>query len=80
MNKVEAVKGETRIANNFDPAAILDSSSNRYDHPDPFKYLSGGGPHDYHEGIARLTSGFGLNNVTSDKPGTDNDPNYTNVV
>ena len=57
LDKVEPVKGETRIANNFDPAAILDSSAERYDHPDPFKYLSGGGPHDYHEGIARLTSG-----------------------
>ncbi len=80
LDKVKPVKGETRIANNFDPAAILDGSADRYDHQDPLKYLSGGGPHDYHEGIARFTSGFGSNNVTSDKPGTDNDPNYTNVV
>ena len=80
LDKVNPVKGETRIANNFDPAAILDSSADRYDHQNPFKYISGGGPHDYHEGIARLTSGFGLNNVTSDKPGIDNDTNYTNVV
>ncbi len=80
LDKVEPVKGETRIANNFDPAAILDRSAERYDHQDPLSYLVGGGPHDYHEGIARLTSGFGLNNVASDKPGTDNDVNYSNVV
>ena len=80
LGKVESVKGETRIANNFDPAAILDGSAERYDHPDPFKYFSGGGPHDYHEGIARLTSGFGIANVASDRPGTDFDPTYSNLA
>ena len=42
----------------------------------PFKYLSGGGPHDYHEGIAGTYSGFGDRNISRDRPGTDYDPNY----
>lgn len=69
FDKVVGMKerGVTRIANTGDVAAILDSSAERYDHPNPFKYLSGGGPHDYHEGIARYTSGFGAS--VSNRPG-----------
>ena len=75
FDKVTGMKeqGQTRIANNLDFAALLDSSADRYEHPNPLAYLSGGGPHDYHEGIARFTSGF-------DKPETDRPgeagPNY----
>ena len=75
LDKVTGMRerGETRIANNQDFAAMLDSSADRYDHPNPFAHLSGGGPHDYHEGIAAFTSGF-------DKPETDRpgevDSNY----
>jgi len=79
LDKVETVKGETRIANNFDPATLLDRSANRYDHGDPLKYISNGGPHDYHEGIARFNSGFDKQNVMTDKPGTDYDQNYSNI-
>ena len=63
LDQVNQVKGETRIANNFDPAAILDGSAERYDHPNTIKYLSGGGPHDYHEGIDGFLSGFGDRNI-----------------
>lgn len=51
------VPNERRIANVGDPAAILDSSAERYVHPDPMKYLASGGPHDYHMGPASWTSG-----------------------
>ena len=80
LDEVKPVKGETRIANNFDPAAVLDRSATRYDHPNPFGYLKGGGPHDYHEGVARFTSGFGSQNVVADKPGTTYDPNYSTLA
>jgi len=71
VDKVKPVKGETRTANNFDPAAILDRSAERYDHGDPWKYITNGGPHDYHEGVARFNSGFGLKSAIANKPGTD---------
>ena len=70
------MKGETRIANNFDPAAILDRSAERYDHSYPWEYITNGGPYDYHEGIARFNSGFGLKSTIANKPGTDIDKNY----
>jgi len=66
-------RGQTRIANNQDFAALLDSSADRYEHPNPCAHLSGGGPHDYHEGIARFTSGF--DKSETDRPGEE-DPNY----
>ena len=78
LNEVKPVKGERRIANNFDPATLLDRSAERYDHGNPWKYLMNGGPHDYHEGIARFESGFGLKNAIANKPGTDIDKNYKN--
>ena len=63
---------QTRIANHLDLAAMLDSSAERSTHPNPFAYLSDGGPHDYHEGVARSTSGF---QTAPDRPGGA-DPNY----
>lgn len=75
LDKVEPVKGETRIANEGDPAAILDGSAQRYTHQNPFKYISSGGPHDYHEGIAQFTSGFGK--TSTERPGGI-DSNYRN--
>jgi hypothetical protein len=60
-------RGITRIANTGDFAGILDSSADRYTHGNPFKYLSGGGPHDYHEGIAQYNAGF--DNTITDRPG-----------
>ena len=64
---------QTKIANNQDFASILDSSADRYDHPDPFAHILQGGSHDYHDGIAQLKSGF-------DKPETNRpgeaDSNY----
>jgi hypothetical protein len=70
-------RGQTRIANNQDFAALLDSSADRYEHPNPFAHVSSGGRHDYHEGIASFTSGF-------DKPETDApgeaDPNYRTLT
>ena len=63
---------QTRIANHLDLAAMLDSSAQRASHPNPLAYLSGGGPHDYHEGDTRFTSGFQL---APDRPGGA-DPNY----
>ena len=75
LDTVKPVKGETRIANYGDPASLLDRSAERYEHPNPFSYLSGGGPHDYHEGIARFTSGF--NKPSTERPG-GTDPNYRN--
>ena len=75
LDQVKPVKGDTRIANYGDPASLLDRSAERYEHPNPFSYLSGGGPHDYHEGIARFTSGF--NKPSTERPGGP-DPNYRN--
>ena len=70
-------RGESRLANAGDFAALLDSSADRCGHPNPFAHLSSGGPHDYHEGIASFTSGF-------DKPETDRpgeaDPNYRTLT
>jgi hypothetical protein len=66
-------RGQTRIANNQDFAAVLDSSADRYDHPNPFAYLRQGGPHDYHEGIAQFKSGF--DKPETERPGEE-DPNY----
>ena len=51
----------TRIANTGDFAGILDSSADRYHHGNPFNYVMGGGPHDYHEGVAQYNQGFGDN-------------------
>lgn len=58
LDDVQPVKGEQRIAANFDLASLLDRSAERYDHQNPFKYITSGGPHDYHEGRARFKSGF----------------------
>ena len=80
LDEVKPVKGETRIANYGDPASILDRSAARFEHPDPLKYVSGGGPHDYHEGPARFTTGFGETAaVVQDKPGTSYDPHYSQL-
>ena len=68
------VKGEKRIANNFDPAAVLDGSAERYDHGNPLAHLASAGPHDYHEGIARFNTGF-EDTSSTERPG-DVDPSY----
>ena len=60
-------RGITRIANTGDFAAILDSSADRYTHGNPFAHLMGGGPHDYHDGIAQYKAGF--DNTITDRPG-----------
>jgi hypothetical protein len=52
-------RGITRIANTGDFAAIFDSSADRYTHTNPFNYLMGGGPHDYH----------GFDNTMTGRPG-----------
>ena len=70
-------RGETRVANVGDFAALLDSSSDRYEHPNPFAHLSSGGPHDYHEGIASFTSG--VHKPETDRPG-EADPNYRTLT
>ena len=57
----------------------LQIDTHTHTHPNQFNYLAGGGPHDYHEAIARLTSGFGISSTTQDKPGTDFDPNYSTL-
>jgi hypothetical protein len=54
-------RGITKIANTGDFAAMLDSSADRYHHGNPFNYVMGGGPHDYHEGVAQYNQGFGDN-------------------
>jgi hypothetical protein len=54
-------RGETRIANWGDFASVLDNSADRYSHPDPWHYIAGGGPHDYHTDIAKRMKGFGQN-------------------
>jgi hypothetical protein len=60
-------RGEERIANEGDFATLLDRSATRTQHGNPLAYLSGGGPHDYHEGIARFNVGF--DPPSSDRPG-----------
>jgi hypothetical protein len=60
-------RGEERIANEGDFATLLDRSATRTQHGNPLAYLSGGGPHDYHEGIARFNVGF--DQPSSDRPG-----------
>jgi hypothetical protein len=60
-------RGEERIANEGDFATLLDRSATRTLHGNPLAYLSGGGPHDYHEGIARFNVGF--DQPSSDRPG-----------
>ena len=63
-------RGITRIANTGDFAAMLDSSAERYEHGNPFAHLTGGGPHDYHEGIAQYKMGFDEQKTTwTDRPG-----------
>ena len=53
-----AERGITRIANYGDFAAVLDSSADRYEHPNPLGHIMAGGPHDYHEGFAQTQAGF----------------------
>ena len=57
-------RGEERIANEGDFATLLDRSATRVVHGNPLAYLKNGGPHDYHEGVARLNIGF----PSSDRP------------
>jgi hypothetical protein len=61
-------RGEERIANEGDFATLLDRSATRTQHGNPLAYLGGGGPHDYHEGVARFNVGFEAPN-TGDRPG-----------
>ena len=61
-------RGEERIANEGDFATLLDRSATRTQHGNPLAYLKGGGPHDYHEGLARLNVGFDPPNA-GDRPG-----------
>jgi hypothetical protein len=65
--KGSKARGITRIANTGDFAAILDSSADRYQHSNPFAHLMGGGPHDYHDGIAQYNAGF--DDAKTDRPG-----------
>jgi hypothetical protein len=60
-------RGEERIANEGDFATLLDRSATRTAHGNPLAYLANGGPHDYHEGVARLNVGF----ASSDRPDFD---------
>jgi hypothetical protein len=69
-------RGEERIANEGDFATLLDRSATRTNHGNPLAYLGGGGPHDYHEGIARLTTGF--DQPSSTRPG-DADGGYRGI-
>jgi hypothetical protein len=62
-------RGEERIANEGDFATLLDRSATRTVHGNPLAYLVNGGPHDYHEGVARLNMGF----PSSDRP---DDPEF----
>jgi hypothetical protein len=71
-------RGEERIANEGDFATLLDRSAERTQHGNPMAYLAGGGPHDYHSGVARFNVGFGERNTNDrldDRPG-DPDPSY----
>jgi hypothetical protein len=61
-------RGEERIANEGDFATLLDRSATRTQHGNPPAYLGGGGPHDYHEGIARFNVGFDQPS-SGDRPG-----------
>jgi hypothetical protein len=71
--KTSKERGEERIANEGDIAAIFDSSAERYQHGNPFKYLAGAGPHDFHEGVAQYKMGFDEPKTTwTDRPGTFN--------
>jgi hypothetical protein len=76
-------RGEMRIANEGDPATMLDRSAERAQHGNPLAYLPNGGPHDWHEGIARWFVGFGERNM-GDRPGGPGpsvpDPNYSRPV
>jgi hypothetical protein len=67
-------RGVERIANEGDFATLLDRSATRTLHGNPLAYLAGGGPHDYHEGVARFTTGFD-EPEESDRPGGV-DPSY----
>ena len=72
LDQVKSAKerGITRIANTGDFAAILDSSADRYTPGNPLKYVTGGGPHDYHEGVAQYKMGFDEPKTTwTDRPG-----------
>jgi hypothetical protein len=60
-------RGEDRIANEGDFATLLDRSATRTQHGNPLAYLGGGGPHDYHEGVARFNVGF--DRSSGDRPG-----------
>jgi hypothetical protein len=51
-------RGEERIANEGDFATLLDRSATRTQHGNPWAHLLSGGPHDFHDGIARLNMGF----------------------
>jgi hypothetical protein len=70
LDQVTGVKerGEERIANEGDFATLLDRCATRTQHSNPLAYLGGGGPHDYHEGIARFKVGFDQPR-TGDRPG-----------
>jgi hypothetical protein len=68
-------RGETRIANEGDFATLLDRSAEHVQHGNPMAYLVNGGPHDFHEGVARFNVGFGEPNMR-DRPG-DPDPSYS---
>jgi hypothetical protein len=68
-------RGEERIANVGDFATLLDGSATRTVHGNPLAYLVNGGPHDYHQGVARFTTGFDEPEEESDRPGGV-DPNY----
>jgi hypothetical protein len=76
LDKVKGSKerGITKIANTGDFAAMLDSSADRYTHGNPFNYLMGGGPHDYHDGIAKYNAGFNEEKITGRPGGFD--PGY----
>jgi hypothetical protein len=62
-------RGEERIANEGDFATLLDRSAARTQHGNPLAYLSGGGPHDYHKGVAQFNRGF-----DQDQPDFDDRP------
>jgi hypothetical protein len=60
-------RGEESIANEGDFATLRDRSAARTQHGSPLAYIGGGGPHDYHEGVARFNVGF--DQPSSDRPG-----------
>jgi hypothetical protein len=69
-------RGEERIANVGDFATLLDGSATRTVHGNPLAYLVNGGPHDYHQGVARFTTGFDEPEEESDRP-SGVDPSYS---